>query len=140
MRLVTTKFKLGGLHEKHVVATWNVGNHLSICFFNVGRKSVPLMTNFAFAELPSPPPVLMFLFRLIGLNFPASLITRAPGTHPWSISRSQCNLNQTPHNVSGALLSESGWCECPTGLSSGMPPCSKPRSHALVDAVSDSAQ
>jgi len=31
MKLVTTKFKLGGLHEKHVVATWNVGNHLSIC-------------------------------------------------------------------------------------------------------------
>jgi len=31
MKLVTTKFKLGGLHEKHVVATWNLGNHLSIC-------------------------------------------------------------------------------------------------------------
>jgi len=29
--LVTYKFKLGGLHEKHVVATWNLGNHLSIC-------------------------------------------------------------------------------------------------------------
>ena len=27
---VTTKFKSGGLHEKHVVATWNLGNHLSI--------------------------------------------------------------------------------------------------------------
>jgi len=31
MKLVTTKFKSGGLHKKHVVATWNVGNHLSIC-------------------------------------------------------------------------------------------------------------
>ena len=31
MKLVTTKFKSGGLHEKHVVATWNVGNHLIIC-------------------------------------------------------------------------------------------------------------
>jgi hypothetical protein len=31
MKLVTTKFKSGGLHEKHVVATWNVGNHLSVC-------------------------------------------------------------------------------------------------------------
>jgi len=30
-KLVTTKFKSGGLHEKHVVATWNFGNHLSIC-------------------------------------------------------------------------------------------------------------
>jgi hypothetical protein len=31
MKLVTTKFKSGGLHEKHVVATWNVGNRLSVC-------------------------------------------------------------------------------------------------------------
>ena len=31
MKLVTTEFKSGGLHEKHVVATWNVGNRLSIC-------------------------------------------------------------------------------------------------------------
>ena len=30
IKLVTNKFKSGGLHEKHVVATWNVGNHLSI--------------------------------------------------------------------------------------------------------------
>ena len=32
MKLVTNKFKSGGLHEKHVVATWNLGNHLSVCF------------------------------------------------------------------------------------------------------------
>jgi len=32
MKLVTTRFKSGGPHEKHVVVTWNVGNHLSICF------------------------------------------------------------------------------------------------------------
>ena len=31
MKLVTTKFKSGGLHEKHVVATWNVGNRLGVC-------------------------------------------------------------------------------------------------------------
>jgi len=31
MKLVTNKFTSGGLHEKHVVATWNVGNRLSIC-------------------------------------------------------------------------------------------------------------
>jgi len=30
-KLVTTKFKSGGLHEKHVVATWNLGNRFSIC-------------------------------------------------------------------------------------------------------------
>jgi len=27
---VTRKFKSGGLHEKHVVATWKLGTHLSI--------------------------------------------------------------------------------------------------------------
>ena len=31
MKLVTTRYKSGGLHEKHVVATWNVGNRLSVC-------------------------------------------------------------------------------------------------------------
>ena len=31
MKLVTNKFKSGGLHEKHVVAPWNFGNRLSIC-------------------------------------------------------------------------------------------------------------
>jgi len=32
MKLVTTKFKSGGLREKHVKVNWNLGNHLSICF------------------------------------------------------------------------------------------------------------
>ena len=42
MKLVTTKFKSGELHEKHVVATWNLGNHLRICFEAQGNheKSV----------------------------------------------------------------------------------------------------
>jgi len=31
LKLVTNKFKSGGLHEKHVVATWSSGNYLSIC-------------------------------------------------------------------------------------------------------------
>jgi hypothetical protein len=30
-KLVNTKFKSGGLREKHVVATWNLGNRLRIC-------------------------------------------------------------------------------------------------------------
>ena len=30
MKLVTHKFKSGWLHETHVVATWNLGNRLSI--------------------------------------------------------------------------------------------------------------
>ena len=29
LKLFTNKFKSGGLHEKHVMATWNVGNRLS---------------------------------------------------------------------------------------------------------------
>ena len=32
MKLVTNKYKSGGLHEKHVVATWDLGNRLSVCF------------------------------------------------------------------------------------------------------------
>ena len=42
MKLVTTKFKSGGLHEKHVVATWNVGNHLSICLQAEGNREKPV--------------------------------------------------------------------------------------------------
>ena len=38
MKLVTSKFKSGGLHEKHVVATWNLGNHLSICLETKGNQ------------------------------------------------------------------------------------------------------
>jgi len=42
MKLVTTKFKSGGLHEKHVVAIWNLGNHLSICFWTQGNQEKPV--------------------------------------------------------------------------------------------------
>ena len=42
MKLVTTRFKSGGLHEKHVVATWNVGNHLSVCFQTQGNREKPV--------------------------------------------------------------------------------------------------
>jgi hypothetical protein len=28
---VTREFKSEGLHERHVVATWKLGNYLSIC-------------------------------------------------------------------------------------------------------------
>ena len=42
MKLVTTKFKSGGIHEKHVVATWNLGNHLSICFWAQGNHEKPV--------------------------------------------------------------------------------------------------
>jgi len=30
MKQGSKKFKSGGLHEKHAVATWSLGNHLSI--------------------------------------------------------------------------------------------------------------
>ena len=42
MKLVTNKFKSGGLHEKHVVATWNVGNHLSIWLWTQGNQEKPV--------------------------------------------------------------------------------------------------
>ena len=43
MKLVTNKFKSGGLHEKNVVATWNVGNHLSICLYIQGKQENPVL-------------------------------------------------------------------------------------------------
>ena len=42
MKLFTTRFKSGGLHEKHVVATWNVGNRLSICLQTQGNREKPV--------------------------------------------------------------------------------------------------
>ena len=42
MKLVSTRFKSGGLHEKHVVATWNLGNHLSICLQVQGNQENPV--------------------------------------------------------------------------------------------------
>jgi len=42
MKSVTTEFISGGLHEKHVVATWNVGNHLSVCLQTKGSQEKPV--------------------------------------------------------------------------------------------------
>ena len=42
MKLIDTKFKSGGLHEKHLVATWNLGNHLSICFQTQENQEKPV--------------------------------------------------------------------------------------------------
>jgi len=42
MKSATTEFKSGGLHEKHVVATWNVGNRLSICLQTQGNQEKPV--------------------------------------------------------------------------------------------------
>jgi len=42
MKLVTTKFNSGGLYEKHVVAAWNHGNRLSICFWAQGNQEKPV--------------------------------------------------------------------------------------------------
>ena len=42
MKLFANKFKSGGLHEEHVVATWNFGNHLSICLQTQGDQEKPV--------------------------------------------------------------------------------------------------
>jgi hypothetical protein len=42
MKLVTTEFNSGGLHEKHVVATGNVGNRLSVCLYAQGNREKPV--------------------------------------------------------------------------------------------------
>ena len=41
-KLVTTEVKYEGLHEKHVVANWNLGNHLIICFLTQGNQEKPV--------------------------------------------------------------------------------------------------
>ena len=42
-QLVTTGFKSGGLHEKHVEATWKGGNHLSIRSWTQGNQEKPVL-------------------------------------------------------------------------------------------------
>ena len=37
IKLVTTKFKSGGLHEKHVVATWNPGKKSQHLLIDTGK-------------------------------------------------------------------------------------------------------
>jgi len=39
---VTRKFKSTGLNEKHVVATWKLGNHLSIRLKTQGKQEKPV--------------------------------------------------------------------------------------------------
>jgi hypothetical protein len=43
-KLIINKFtfKAGGLHETHVVATWNLGNHLSIRLYIQGNQEKPV--------------------------------------------------------------------------------------------------
>ena len=53
MKSVTTKFKSGGLHEKHVVVTWNVGNRLSICFYRHRETEKNLCRGGRSQDLPS---------------------------------------------------------------------------------------
>jgi len=42
MKYGSKKFKSGGLHEKHVVATWSLGNRLSICLHIQGNQEKPV--------------------------------------------------------------------------------------------------
>ena len=51
MKLVTNKFKSGGLHEKHVVATWNLGNHLSICLGTISARFSVHLSACLFSEI-----------------------------------------------------------------------------------------
>ena len=53
MKLVATKFKSGGLYEKHVVATWNVGNHLSILLIDTGKPRKNLCRDGRSQDLPN---------------------------------------------------------------------------------------
>ena len=39
---VTRNFKSGGLHDKHVVATWKLGNHLCIRLYTQRNQENPV--------------------------------------------------------------------------------------------------
>jgi hypothetical protein len=39
---VTREFKSGGPHERHVVATWKLGNRLSIRLYTQGNQEKPV--------------------------------------------------------------------------------------------------
>ena len=39
---VARKFKSGGLHERHVVTTWKLGNHPSIRLWTQGNQEKPV--------------------------------------------------------------------------------------------------
>ena len=53
MKLVTTRFTSGGLHEKHVVATWNVGNRLSAFAYRHRETKKNLCRGGRSQELPN---------------------------------------------------------------------------------------
>jgi len=40
---VTRIFKSGGLHERHVVVTWKLGNHLRIHLQTQGNQEKPVL-------------------------------------------------------------------------------------------------
>jgi len=42
MELATNKFKSGGLHEEHVLATWNLGHYLNIFLYTQGKEEKPV--------------------------------------------------------------------------------------------------
>ena len=56
MKPVTNKFKSGGLHEKHVVATWSYGNHLSVIIICVahGTHQTSALSQLTFEHLSHP--------------------------------------------------------------------------------------
>ena len=49
----SNKFKSGGLHEKHVVATWNVGNRLSTFAYRHRETEKNLCRGDRSQDLPS---------------------------------------------------------------------------------------
>ena len=72
MKLVTTKFKSGGLHEKHEVATWNLGNHLSICFWAKGNQGKPVTQILCIYVISFPVVLRLLMFSNHSCQFTAS--------------------------------------------------------------------
>ena len=75
MKLVTNEFRLGGLHVKRVVATWNFGNHLSTCLLTRGNQEKPV-SRWPVAENKSTVKVLVIsLFKSIIHQLPSQKYT-----------------------------------------------------------------
>jgi len=56
MKLLTNKFKSGELHEKLVVATWNLGNTVKprkTCVEVTGRRSFRILTSSQQSDIQS---------------------------------------------------------------------------------------
>ena len=69
MKSVTAELKSRGPHEKHAVATWNVGNHLSICLKTQGNRENPVVQLHLKGSLVMKSDINMVVFSKESISF-----------------------------------------------------------------------